>query len=120
MLPWWESLWTMKSLMKPSAFRTSASLIFTVLQGISTFSWWADEPLRRRVNMSLIGSLMVMLDLLPARFDDARHLALEGAGAETDAAHLELAQEGAGTAAQGAAVVVAHLELLLPLCLGDL
>src|SRR5438270_12446389 len=60
---------------------------------------------------------------LPRRLDHSGHLALQGAVAEADAAHLELVQEGAAPPADGAAVVGPHLELGLQreaLCLGDL
>src|SRR5207249_2323149 len=56
---------------------------------------------------------------LPARLRDARHLALEGELAEAQAAHLELADEGARAPAQLAAVVAARLELRRPLRLHD-
>src|SRR5262249_25134065 len=50
---------------------------------------------------------------LPARLDNPRNLASQGAVPEADAAHLELAQEGPAPAAEAAAVVQPHLELLL-------
>src|SRR3990172_2940847 len=60
------------------------------------------------------------VSLLPARLDDAGDLALQRTVAEADAAHLELAQERAGTAAQRAAIVLSHRELQLALRLGHL
>src|SRR5207302_1254171 len=62
----------------------------------------------------------IACDELPARLDHSGDLALEGAVPEADAAHLELVEEGAIAAAEGAALVGADLELRLALRLGDL
>src|SRR5712692_4950544 len=55
---------------------------------------------------------------LPARLEHARNFALQRQAAETDAAHLELAQVTAGPAADAAAVARPDLvlELLAHLC----
>src|SRR5512138_288496 len=79
-----------------------------------------------RVSMSPMGSVKLIVRrplvpwCLPARLDDAGDFALQRALAEAEAAHLELAQERARPAAQGAAVVLAHLELQLALRLRHL
>src|SRR5512138_3364049 len=112
MAPWGPSSWTTKSLMKPSPLSTSAIRIFSRERGTSTFSWRAAEAFRMRVNMSAMGSVMLIArSPLPARLDDAGDLALQRALAEADAAHLELAQIRPGPAAERATVVLAHLEL---------
>src|SRR6185503_1601685 len=59
------------------------------------------------------------LEVLPARLDHARNLARQGQLPEADPAHLELADVGAGPAAQAAPGVGAHRELRLALRLGD-
>jgi hypothetical protein len=51
--------------------------------------------------------------ILPAGLDDARNLALQSERTEAKTANAELAQEGAGTTAKLAAVVLAGLELRL-------
>src|SRR6476620_4485285 len=87
--------------------------------GISTVSWNAVFALRRRVNMSAIGSVIVMVDLLsrrgsragpaakvsrrgtrrrrwvlPGRLRHARQFAGVGHFAEADPAQAELAVDG--------------------------
>ena len=47
--------------MKPSCWRISAICALILLCGIDTVSWYAEFALRRRVSMSAIGSVMVML-----------------------------------------------------------
>src|SRR5262245_4572366 len=107
-----------------------------LLAGSSSCSRPARCALRMRVSRSAIGSVTWTtsglpfpegarkLDVeLPRRLDHSRDLALQGAVAEADAAHLELVQEGAAPPADGAAVVGPHLELRLalePFRLGDL
>src|SRR3954467_1770173 len=61
-----------------------------------------------RVNMSAMGSCMLISLLLPARLDDAGHLALERQVAQLVAAEAELAVDPARTARQRAAVAQAH------------
>src|SRR5262249_60529395 len=52
--------------------------------------------------------------------DEPCHLTSQRPLPQADPAHLELAQERAGTPAERAAVVLAHRELRLALRLGDL
>src|ERR1051325_3083580 len=87
-----------------------------------------------RVNMSAIGSVMLMRfpslfppvslrtrriqceKFLPARLSDARNHSVQREIAETDAAQSEAAHVGARPAAARAAVLESHLELRLPFC----
>src|SRR5256885_7771890 len=122
------------SRMKPSSRSTSQMRCFILLAGTSKSARPARWALRIRVNRSAIGSVMLTLPTsslpypwarrlsneLPARLDHSGDLALEGAVAEADAAHLELVEEGAIAAADWAALVGADLELRLALRLGDL
>src|SRR5262245_61334217 len=77
-----------------------------------------------RTSMSAIGSLMLMRSSLPARLDDARHLALEGEIAQLVAREAELAVHAARPAGERAAVAQAHRRgvarqlLQLVACLG--
>src|SRR5206468_5994123 len=103
--------------MKPSLLRISARRSLIRDDGMSTFSCSARLALRTRVRKSAIGSLLMAAS--PARLQDARHLALEGQLAETQAAQLELAQIAARPAAQLAAMVGAGRELGDPLRLHD-
>src|SRR5215475_510560 len=65
-----------------------------------------------RVRKSAMGSVCIFVyQLLPACFHDARDLALERHAAEANSAHLKLADEGACTAADAAAIAHAGLEL---------
>src|SRR6478736_2559961 len=66
---------------------------------------WA---LRMRVNMSAIGSVMLIADSLPARLDHARHLAAQRELSQLVAAQAELAVHAARPARQGAAVAQAR------------
>src|SRR2546430_4674408 len=126
------------SRMKPSSLSTSQMRCFILLAGTSKSARPARWALRIRVKRSAIGSVMltfatsirpypwarrIACEELPARLDHSGDLALQGAVAEADAAHLELVEEGAIAAADGAALVGADLELGLarePLRLGDL
>src|SRR5712691_2347147 len=114
----WRLPWTPPSLvdtsrMKPSARSTSQTRSFSFEAGRSSSSSPARCALRIRVNRSATGSVMLMTCSSPRRLEHAGDLALQGAIAETDPAHLELAEKGAVAAAQLAAVVGAHLELRL-------
>src|SRR2546426_12814421 len=97
---------TRKFLMKPSSFSNSAMRTFSLLEGMSHFSCSARLALRMRVSRSAIGSLRI----LPARLHDARHLALEGELAETQATHLELSDVRPRASAELAPMVGARLE----------
>src|SRR5271154_7243471 len=88
--------------------------------GTSTRWCLAAVALRMRVRKSAMGSVcIVLLVLLPAGFHDARNFSLERHTAETDAAHLELANVAARAAADAATVANAHLEFRLFVRLGD-
>src|SRR3954454_18637676 len=69
----------------------------------------ARDALRMRVNMSAMGSLIVMRTS-PARFRDARDLARQRQPAEADAAQREAANERARPPAQLTAIVRLHFE----------
>src|SRR5215831_18397513 len=95
---------------------------FSLEAGTSILGNLARTPFRMRVIMSATGSVMFIAltsKVLPARLDHARDLARQGELPEADPAHLELADVGAGPAAQAAARVGAHRELRLALRLGD-
>src|SRR5512134_3569124 len=96
--------------------RTISSL--TLECGTSSFSkafWFA---LRIRVSRSAMGSVIDIGSSpspgLPARLDDPGDVPLQGQGAETDAAHLELPQKPPRPPAEGAAVVLPHREQGFP------
>src|SRR6266446_2883993 len=89
--------------------------VFSFETGTSTRWCLAAAALRRRVRKSAIGSVCIVL--LPAGFHDAGDLSLKRHTAETDSAHLELADITARAAA--AAVAYPHLEFRLLERLGD-
>src|SRR5712675_418828 len=136
MLPCLPSSERETSRTKPSSRSTSQIRCLMLLAGSSISSRPARWALRIRVSRSATGSVMLISCYLrrpypwarrrcscvglPGTLDHSRDLALQGAIAEADAAHLELVQEGAIAAADGAALVGADLELRLALRLGDL
>src|SRR5262245_9916577 len=91
--------------------------VFTFEAGTSTFGWRAAIALRTRVNMSAMGSLVIVLllqylpDRLPTRLCHAGDLAVQRKLAEAQPADAELAQERARTSAAPAAVAVAAPQL---------
>src|SRR3954454_223703 len=108
--------------------------------GILTASWYAELALRRRVNMSAIGSVIDIawpfglsrrgirplveqrtygVADLPGRFGDAGQLAGVCHLPDADPAETEDAVDSARTPAARAASVAADLELRLPPGLGD-
>src|SRR5712664_3568772 len=91
--------------------------VFSRETGTSTRWCLAAAALRRRVRKSAIGSVCIIF--LPARFHDAGDFSLQRHTAETDSAHLELADIPARAAAAAAAVADAHLEFRLFERLGD-
>src|SRR6202020_2013476 len=109
-----------------------ASSIFSFEEGMSTRECFARDALRTRVSKSAIGSVFILPRLylclscsnfkkLPARFGHAGDFTLQREAAETNTAHLELAQERARASANPAAVPPADLEgrrflLLCELC----
>src|SRR3954453_11666636 len=88
--------------------------------GMRTLSWLAVAPLRRRVSMSAIGSVIVIGVLLsPAGLRHAGNLAGVHHLPKADTAQVELAVHGARSPAAGAAGIGPHLELRLALLLRD-
>src|SRR5512136_605215 len=106
--------------MKPSSWRILDSSSLTLEAGTSQRSLPACTALRMRVRKSAMGSVIVIAHPLPARLGHAREVALQGQLAETQAAQLELADVGARTTAQFAAVAVPDAELRGPQRLRDL
>src|SRR5881227_4013290 len=92
-----------------------ASLSFE--DGMRTSSCIATLPLRMRVSMSAIGSVIVIGS--PTRLGDAGDLAGVRHVTEADAAEAELAVDGLRSPALPATRVGAHLVLGLPLLLLD-
>src|SRR5215472_11338009 len=89
--------------------------------GTSTRWCFAAAALRMLVRKSAMGSVCIILLIsLPARFHHAGNFSLERHAAETDTAHFKLADVGARTAADAAAVAVAHLEFRFALVFYDL
>src|SRR5208282_2587775 len=95
--------------------------------GTSTRWCLAAAALRMRVKKSAIGSVCIFSPVmrrlprrLPTCFHDAGNLSLERHTAETNAAHLELADISAGTATNAAAVANADFEFRFLMCLCDL
>src|SRR5205085_7458971 len=114
---------TLKFRMKPSLLRIRATSTFSFEAGSSTRSWCDVMPLRMRVSMSAIGSVIDIVDswlsgrCLPARLGHARDVAAERQLPKTDAAKLKLTKEAARPTADLAAVAFARRELRLPLSL---
>src|SRR5215470_7386922 len=88
--------------------------------GMRTSSCMAMLPLRMRVSMSAMGSV-IMIDRLPspAGLGHAGQLARVSELAQADPAQAELAEHGVGPAAAAAPGVRTHLELGLALLLVD-
>src|SRR5882672_3444969 len=89
--------------------------------GTSTRWCFAAAALRMLVRKSAIGSVCIICFALslPARFSDAGNFSLERHAAETDTAHLELANIGARAAANAATIAMLDLELRLLLVFYD-
>src|SRR5215469_16332193 len=85
--------------------------------GTSTRWCLAAAALRRRVKKSAMGSVCIILR--PAGFHHAGDFPAQSHAAETDAAHLKLADITARSAADAAAVAHADLEFRLLAGLGD-
>src|SRR5947209_8683286 len=87
--------------------------------GMRTLSWLAVAPLRSRVSMSAIGSVMVIGGLLssPAGLRHAGNLAGVDHLTKADTAQAELAVDRARTTTPPAAGIGPHLELRLALLL---
>src|SRR5690606_3599536 len=76
--------------------------------GIATSGWPTIWALRIRTSMSAIGSVMLIEVSLPARLDDAGHLAPQGELAQLVAPQAELAIDAARASRHRAAVAQAH------------
>src|SRR5579859_4393918 len=89
--------------------------------GTSTRWCFAAAALRMLVKKSAIGSVCIIRFAfsLPARLHDAGNFALERHAAETDTAHLKLADIGARPAANAAAVAMLRRELRFTLVFYD-
>src|SRR3954462_11501190 len=81
---------------------------FTFEEGTNTLGFSVACALRMRVSMSAMGSLMLIVVLLPARLDHAGNLAAHRDLADLVAREAELAERAARAAGHGAAVAQAH------------
>src|SRR3954471_14583205 len=98
-----------------------ASDSFSLEDGIRTESCMATLPLRIRVSMSAIGSVIVMARSppSPARLGHTGNFTGVGEHAEADATQPELAEDGTRPTASAASRVRLHLVLGLALLLFD-
>src|SRR5215210_2009587 len=96
----------------------AASDSLSLDDGMRTVSWAATDPLRIRVSMSAMGSVIVM-GASPARLGHARHLAGVHHLAQADPAEPEGAVDGTRPSTPAAAGVGPHAELGLALLLLD-
>src|ERR1700735_4511333 len=91
--------------------------VFSFEAGTSSFWWRARIELRMRVTKSATGSVKLILSpplcYLPAGLNNPGNLAPERQLAEAQTAQTELAQVGAGPAANLAAIVLAAGKLRL-------
>src|ERR1700690_49441 len=100
-----------------------ATSTFSFEEGRSTRGCFAIAALRIRVSRSAMGSVCIRpylfsylrFEKLPACLHHAGDFSLERVAAETNAAHIELAEVATRAAADPAAVAFADLELQLPL-----
>src|SRR5690242_9965759 len=99
-----------KPWMYPSSCRIFAISTLSLLAGKSTRVCLADTPLRMRVSMSEIGSVMFSFPL-PGALRDAGDVAFERRLPEAQPAHRELAHVGARSSAQLAPVAEPDLVL---------
>src|SRR5262245_47551092 len=90
--------------MKPSSLRTLAIAAFSFVAGMSTVGRSMRLALRMRVSMSAIGSVIMVGTSSPAGLGNAGDQPVRGHPPEADAADAELAVDGAGPAADLAAV----------------
>src|ERR1019366_1285930 len=106
--------------MKPSRSRIAARDSFSFEPGIFTVSNCARFALRRRVSMSAIGSVIVIVaPPSPAGLGHARDLPVVDHHAQADPAEPELLVNRPGAPAPLAPRVPAHLELRRALLLVD-
>src|SRR5690606_6641779 len=99
--------------MKPSRFIASRIATLRRLPGITQCCAPLISALRMRVSMSAIGSVIMVVDLLPRGLAHAGDLSLQGELAETATADPELAVVRARPTAELAAVVAPSRELRL-------
>src|SRR5436190_20882250 len=99
----------------------AASASFSFEEGMRTVSCMATFPLRMRVSMSAMGSVIVIeaRSPSPAGLGHARHLAAVHHLAKADPAQPELAVDGARSSAPPAAGIGPHPKLGLALLLLD-
>src|ERR1700686_2744197 len=81
---------------------------FTFDAGTTTLTFSVACALRMRVNMSAMGSLMLIFALLPARLDHSGNLAAHRELANLVAPESELAESAPRTPGHGAAVAKPH------------
>src|SRR5689334_17459056 len=81
---------------------------FTFDAGTNTLAFSVACALRMRVNMSAMGSLMLISCLLPARLDHSGNLAAHRDLADLVAREAELAERSARAARDRTAVAQAH------------
>src|SRR5512141_1242077 len=103
--------------MKLFSFMIFAISTFTFEPGMSTRRCFAPHALRMRVNISAIGSVMLIYDSSPAGLAHAGNHSLQRQFAETDSANSKFPEEGARASAPSAAIVLPDAELRLPLAL---
>src|SRR5688572_23363483 len=103
--------------MKPSRFSASRIATFRRLPGTTQFCAPLVRALRMRVSMSAIGSVIMVLQLLPRSLAHAGDLPLQCQLTETAPADPELAVVRTRTTTQLAAVVAPRRELRLLLLL---
>jgi hypothetical protein len=99
--------------MKPSSLRIFAISRFILEEGRSTFSNFAVDPLRIRVNISANGSVIdIKAPVLPTGFDHPGNLAPEGIFPQTESAHVELSIVSPRPSAKRASMILPHAEFL--------
>src|SRR5689334_7987969 len=91
--------------MYPSCLRTWAMATLTLDAGVATTARSVICALRMRVNISAMGSVMLMgHSLLPARLDDARDLPAHTVFPQLVAAEAEFAEDTAWTTGDRATI----------------
>src|SRR5438105_4909760 len=88
--------------MKPSSLSTLATFTLRCVEGMSTTGRSMRLALRTRVNISEIGSV-IMVASSPARLLHARDQSVTGHATKTDTANAELPIDGARPTTQAAA-----------------
>src|SRR5512143_2481489 len=88
----------------PVSLRIRQTSTFCFDSGTSRRSCFARCALRIRVSRSAIGSVLLMMRLLPTGLDHAREVPAQRQVAKADSAERELAHEGARPTAHLAAI----------------